>query len=205
MGKADSDKQGDADVLRARDIVRLTTQNSKLKPKNSKLRMPGAGLPMTTQNSNLKTQNSGGTSSQNQRKQSSENIILPPAEKKAERPNDVPTEAADAEQRKRKPAGRVAGKIPKFDLAEQILAEQRKIAAMRRKAPPKAGMTSAGVAGPGRKAEAPSRDSGVQSVRYTIQAPPMVSGQARQSRGGQEQIIAEIVARDIEKLCGGNA
>lgn len=173
MGKADSDKQDDADVLRARDIV---------PPYNKKIHQE-------QDFQKTETDKRESPSSQNRRKQPSEDITSPPAEKKAERPDDVPTEAADVEQRKRK--------IPRFDLAEQILAEQRKIAAMRRKAPPKAGMNSVGVGRPGRKAEAPSRESAVQSVRYTIQPPPMVSE--------QEQIIAEIVARDIEKLCRGNA
>lgn len=189
MGKADSDKQDDADVLRAWDIV---------PPYNKKIHQE-------QDFQKTETDKREGASSQNQRKQPSEDITSPPAEKKAERPNDVPTEAADVEQRKRK--------IPRFDLAEQILAEQRKIAAMRRKAPPKvdpvrdskdlgprdkgsdaAGMLEAGVAGPGKKVKAPSRVSGVQSIRYTVQPPPALSE--------QEQIIAEIVARDIEQMCG---
>lgn len=192
MGKADSDKQDDADVLRARDMV---------PPYNKNIRQE-RDLQKT------ETDKREGTSSRDQRKQTSEDMTSPPAEKKAERLDDLLTEAADGEQRKRK--------IPKFDLAEQILAEQRKIAATRRKAPPKvgpvrdskdlgprdkssdgAGMLKAGAAGPGRKAEAPGRESRVQSVMYTVQPPPRVSE--------QEQIIAEIVARDIEKLCRGDA
>ena len=90
-----------------------------------------------------------------------------------------------------------SSEIPKFNLAEQILAEQRKIAAIRRK-------------GPGKKAEAPKqqrkaepdpvlqedRKMEAQSTGYTINPPPILSE--------QEQIIAEIVARDIEKLYGGD-
>jgi len=82
--------------------------------------------------------------------------------------------------------------IPKFDLAEQILAEQRRITAIRRKAPPKAGpvgvpkekgsngagMIKGGVTSPSKKTE-----------------PLLVPSE-------HEQIIAEIVARDIERLCG---
>ena len=68
--------------------------------------------------------------------------------------------------------------IPRFDLAEQILAEQRKITAIRRKAPNKA----------------VARRSG-HGTRAT----------GHENRGGglfpeQQQIIAEIVARDIENL-----
>ncbi|MHC4556577.1 MAG: hypothetical protein ACYS80_04655 [Planctomycetota bacterium] len=72
-----------------------------------------------------------------------------------------------------------SSEIPKFDLAEQILAEQRKINAIRRK-------------GPGKRTEAPKQQRKVESIGYTIQPPPILSE--------QEQIIAEIVARDIKKL-----
>jgi hypothetical protein len=73
-----------------------------------------------------------------------------------------------------------ASEIPKFDLAEQILAEQRKINAIRRK-------------GPAKKTEAPTQQRKAESISYTIQPPSILSE--------QEQIIAEIVSRDIKKLC----
>jgi hypothetical protein len=90
-----------------------------------------------------------------------------------------------------------SSEIPKFNLAEQILAEQRKIAAIRRR-------------GPGKRAEAPKQQrkaepdpilqedhkTAAQSTGYTTKPPPILSE--------QEQIIAEIVARDIEKLYGSN-
>ena len=74
--------------------------------------------------------------------------------------------------------------IPKFDLAEQIMAEQRKIAAIRRK-------------GPGKITKAQQQKQPVESIAHTVTPPPILSE--------QEQIIAEIVARDIEKLCRVNA
>ena len=166
MSKTNSDKQGDADVLRAQDIV---------PPYNKKIHQKRDCQKMET--------------------------------------DDVSAEGADVEQKK--------GKIPKFDLAEEIMAEQRKITAIRRKAPPKtgpvrapkdlgpkdkgsngAGMIEAGlrraqssrVAGPGKRTQAPSPESGAESISYTVQPPPTLAE--------QEQIIAEIVARDIEQLCG---
>ena len=72
--------------------------------------------------------------------------------------------------------------IPKFDLAEEILAEQRKISAVKRKAP-------------GRKIEAISRQQDAESAG--IEQPPHVLSE-------QEQIVAEIVARDIQALCRRN-
>ena len=69
-------------------------------------------------------------------------------------------------------------KIPKFDLADEIMAEQRKISAVRRK-------------GPG-KIEAPRQEREAQSIGYAIMPPPMISE--------AEQIIAEIVTRDIQDL-----
>jgi len=92
--------------------------------------------------------------------------------------------------------------IPKFDLAEQIMAEQRKVAATRRK-------------GPGRKANGVKREAaepscpgpGLQTpdvgwAGSPAHAVPCVVGPASCEA---EQIIAEIVARDIRQLCGGNA
>ncbi len=127
------------------------------------------------------------------------------------------------------------GEIPKFDLAEQILAEQRKITAIRRKAPGKPQRVSSlappllsatadkgvtrvqaqdGAAGKKTelrpsdgRGEPPAREGEAESIGYTINP-------ARQKTSGvkpppltlseQGQIIAEIVARDIEKLRRGD-
>jgi len=73
--------------------------------------------------------------------------------------------------------------VPRFDLAEEILAEQRKITAVKRKAP-------------GKKSGHSSQQQQVQSIGYDIEEPmPALSE--------QQQIVAEIVARDIGKLCRG--
>lgn len=77
--------------------------------------------------------------------------------------------------------------IPKFDLADEILAEQRKSTARRRKRP----AVSAREA-PGR-IEATSRQPQAKPVSSAIGPPSPILSE-------QEQIIAEIVARDIEKL-----
>ena len=71
--------------------------------------------------------------------------------------------------------------IPRFDLAEEIMAEQRKVTAIRRKAPDKEDETKA-------------KELNLESINYTIKQPTLVSSE-------QEQIIAEIVARDIQKMC----
>ena len=73
--------------------------------------------------------------------------------------------------------------IPKFDLAEQILAEQRKLSTVRRKAP--------------RKRAKVSSPKTVKPAARPIESPTIPSE--------QEKIIAEIVARDIENLIKGNA
>jgi hypothetical protein len=74
--------------------------------------------------------------------------------------------------------------IPSFDLAEEIMAEQRKITAIRRKAP-------------GQKTEVQRLKPETQIVDHIIDQPkPLLSE--------QEKIIAEIVAKDIEKLCRGD-
>jgi hypothetical protein len=85
---------------------------------------------------------------------------------------NLPAETAGAVQE--------ASEIPKFDLAEQILAEQRKVTAVKRKAPIK----KDGPAAQEREAE---------SIGCGIQQPPAVLSE-------REQIVAEIVARDIDRL-----
>ena len=173
MSKAERDKKSDADVLRAKDMV----------PQYNKKNHQKQGSEKTETNKRKST------SSQSKRKQSSKNITSPAAGKKAERAKDLPAEPTDA--------AREGNEIPKFDLAEEIMAEQRRITAIRRK-------------GPGQKSEAPSEEGEVEldstsqedgemggrSIGYTIEQPPPMLSE-------QEKIIAEIVARDIEKLCGG--
>jgi hypothetical protein len=73
--------------------------------------------------------------------------------------------------------------IPKFNLAEEIMAEHRKITAIRRK-------------GPGEKDEA-------QKQEPEAEAGGDVNGQPKPALSEQKQIITEIVARDIESLCNG--
>ena len=75
-------------------------------------------------------------------------------------------------------------KIPKFDLAEDIMAEHRKITAVKRKAPAE-------------KAKVQSQEPEIESISHIIE-------QSTPTSSEQKQIIAEIVARDIERLCRGN-
>ena len=88
---------------------------------------------------------------------------------------DKKAKAVEAQQGK--------GEIPRFDLAEEIMAEQRKISAIRRKAP-------------GERIEAQKAEE-FGPVGYTIGRPIPVQPY-------EEQIIADIVARDIEMLCRGD-
>jgi hypothetical protein len=74
--------------------------------------------------------------------------------------------------------------IPKFDLAKQIMAEHRKITAVKRK-------------GPGKKVKSTNKQHPAELIARNVIPGPIVSG--------QQQIIAEIVARDIENLCMGNS
>ena len=125
-------------------------------------------------------------SSQNEQKQSFEATTSPLAGGKTKRAKELPTESAGAVQE--------ANEIPRFDLSEQIMAEQRKITAIRRKAPGKPQRLPAQDGASGKKTKAPDQQPQAQSTGYTIKQPPPTLSE-------QEQIIAEIVARDIEKLC----
>jgi len=99
---------------------------------------------------------------------------------------EKPVRAAEAEQQR--------SEIPRFDLAEEIMAEQRKVSATRRKAP-------------GKTFEAQKAELEVES------APPVRDGRgpagyatwwSTPAQAHQQQIIAEIVARDIERMCRGD-
>ena len=160
---------------------------------------------------------------------------------------DLPTEPAGAvrEASESRPSdGR--GEIPKFDLAEQILAEQRKITAIRRKAPGKtqrlpslappllsatpvpaatqrvqaadkavtrvqaqdgaAGKKTESCPSDGR-GEPPAREREAESIGYTINPARQKTGGIKQpplTLSEQGRIIAEIVARDIEKFRRGD-
>jgi len=76
------------------------------------------------------------------------------------------------------PSGKT--EIPKFDLAEEIMAEHRKVTAIKRKSP-------------SQKTEPQVQKSAGETAGHTILPGQMSSRQM--------QIISEIVARDIEKLC----
>ncbi|MDD5063183.1 MAG: hypothetical protein PHQ35_00280 [Phycisphaerae bacterium] len=74
--------------------------------------------------------------------------------------------------------------IPIFDLAEEIMAEQRKIIAIKRKAP-------------GQKTD-------IQRLKPETRIDDHIIEQPKPLLSEQDKIIAEIVAKDIEKLCRDN-
>lgn len=75
--------------------------------------------------------------------------------------------------------------VPRFDLAEEIMAEQRKATAIKRK-------------GPGEKGKVSKAERQAGAVGYKIRHP-------RKAAGEDSRLIADIVARDIEMLCRGGA
>jgi len=105
--------------------------------------------------------------------------IIPTERTQLKGPNPSPGEKAAKKDTVKTPQEQTG--VPKFNLAEEIMAEQRRIAAIKRKVPDK-------------KIEL--EEPQVQSVRYAIEQPGQVSAE-------QDQIIAEIVARDIERFCRG--
>ena len=114
-------------------------------------------------------------SSAKKRKQSSKKTTSELAARKTPIVNEPLTIREDAMQE--------TSEIPTFDLAEQIMAEHRKNTAIRRK-------------GPAKKAKSPKKLHPAELIARNIMPGPIVSG--------PEQVIAEIVARDIENLCIGN-
>ncbi len=81
-------------------------------------------------------------------------------------------------------ANQHTNEVPKFDLTEEILAEQRKTTSIKRKAP-------------GTKSNAPNYEREVALIGFDKE-------KSRRDKYEQEQIIAEIVERDVEKLCSVN-
>ena len=75
-----------------------------------------------------------------------------------------------------------AGQIPTFDLAENILAEHRRTAARRRKAP-------------GQGQAEPEIQPARPAVKTHVVEPPS------QDLLDLHRVVAEIVAHDIERLC----
>ena len=106
--------------------------------------------------------------------------IVPPYNKEKHREQSLKEAAPSLSTSRPQHAETDANEIPKFDLAEQIMVEQRKITAIRRKAP-------------GKKTKASDRQSRIQSTGCAIKQPAPTLSE-------KELIIAEIVARDIEKL-----
>ena len=81
--------------------------------------------------------------------------------------------------------------IPKFDLAKEIMAEHRKITAIRRK-------------GPGKKKQIQKARLEIRpKFELEIKSAGLVGARPIEAVPGQKKIIAEIVARDIEQLCMG--
>jgi len=153
VSKVENNKQIDADILQCKSDI-LRAHNV----------MPGNAPP-------YKEETHQKPKSQNDSENTTRSADAAPNSAEKEKP----VEPISKQQEKME--------IPKFDLAEQIMAEQRKITAIKRKAP-------------GKKNETQPEQLQAKPVDYTIEH--SIPWQAE-----QDQIIAEIVTRDIEKLCRG--
>jgi hypothetical protein len=153
--------QSKGDVLRARDTIPTLKNMAHQEPDLQETGQKEPHLPAEPQTSPEKE-----TGDDNVPEAQSERVK--PAE-------GIPAAPATAEQQK--------SEIPRFDLAEEIMAEQRRITAIRRKAP-------------GQIDETQKQKLEAESAGFTTEQPSPALSE-------QEEIIAEIVARDIEGLCRG--
>jgi len=153
--------QRKADVLRGRDIIPSYKNRTGQEPDSQQT---GTNVPLPPAEAEVSVEQEHGQGNVPEVRVEQ----IKPAE-------DISAEAAKTEQQKRE--------IPRFDLAEDIMAEHRRITAIRRKAP-------------GEKDEAQRQEQEAESAGHTI-------GQPSPALSEQEQIIAEIVRRDIERLCRG--
>lgn len=175
MSNAGNSEQFDADILqckldilRARDIIPGTPKRDKGRLAPPPHNDTAQKAPATQNSSRETTQSSDAAEISTHKDTNSKPKETQPLKETAPLPRPVVSinekEGAETLQEK--------SEIPSFDLAEEIMAEQRKITAIRRKAP-------------GKKTEAQPVD-------------------IEQPLSEQEKIIAEIVARDIERLCRGD-
>ena len=111
--------------------------------------------------------------------------ILPPYKKETPREQSSKETTPSVSISHPQYAETAATEIPEFNLAEQIMAEQRKVTAIRRKAP-------------GKKTKTHDLQPRTQSTGCAIRRPAPTSSE-------KGLIIAEIVARDIEKLYQGDS
>ena len=101
--------------------------------------------------------------------------------------------------------------IPKFDLAEQILAEHRKVAATRRKAPePKKDITTKPAAGTvgqiiSQTKKALTEREADKTQDLLAKPVPDQFTENRHKPSPPSQIITELVKRDIAKFCTKNS
>jgi hypothetical protein len=121
--------------------------------------------------------------------------VLPPFDKDSGKPSARRQGNGTAAGEKRRgregadstgPHGPTAGReaqIPSFDLAESILAEQRRTTARRRKRPARATI---------------ERDNNVATMR-----PTYIDDLSSEEQAELQEVVAEIVARDIARLCSG--
>lgn len=167
MSKAENKEQIDADILqckadilRARDIIPRAPATSEKEPHEE------TKSKKTDENTT----------------QSADVIEISTEKEKTSREGTSPLPIKPTEPAK---TPQDETEIPTFDLAEDIMAEQRKVTAIRRKAP-------------GKKTEAQKQEAKTKPTDYTIEQPPPV-------RSDRTQIITKIVARDIKRLCGDGA
>ena len=111
------------------------------------------------------------------RQQQKQSTQKPTPQLTGDKINHIQTPSSEPEDTAQKEAG-----IPRFNLVDQIMSEQRKVASIKRK-------------GPGKNKEA--NHTSKARLMDSIMKPPLILLQ-------QEKIIAEIVARDIQKLHRGN-
>ncbi len=177
MSKAESNQQIDTDILQCKvDILRarnIISMHENTTPKNT-----------ATQNSTIETAQSSNTATA-EISAHKDTSWIPVETIPAKETPPPPKSVTSAHKKEEAETLQEKSEIPSFDLAEEIMAEQRKITAMKRKAP-------------GQKTEAQRLKPETQIDDHIIEQPkPLLLSE-------QEKIITEIVARDIERLCRGD-
>jgi len=165
------DNRSDADVLRAADII-PPFAGAAGQPPRLPTQVGAAGRKAPPR----KDTAGGKAPPQPQKESFCEDLAEHPV---SQRPGSVESASAAAGGGAHEP-----GAIPKFDLAEELMAGQRTASAARRKAP-------------GRKGTATNNGERPRSIEYARKA-------LSQELSQQQLIIADIVARDIERLCRGD-
>jgi hypothetical protein len=178
VSQAENEEQFDSDILQCKADILRARDIKPGSPPPQKKETDKEAEPQERDENASKSTDTEEISSQKEGEPREDTSAIPIETMPRKEAAPLPKPVVSAEKKEK-------AEIPRFDLAEEIMAEQRKITAIKRKAP-------------GKKTEAETSEPEAEPADHTtIEQPALTLPE-------QDRIIAEIVARDIERLCRGD-